>query len=114
MLVLLSQVSVEYHRHAANQEPGAWRHGDRVRRDLDQVIFGQRLERFELCCEILVEHDRAGVFAFGKMSPAPRILAYWDWFALIPIKHGAGRNAMFYALPEHIVPTCRYACGHIG
>jgi hypothetical protein len=29
----------------------------------------------------------------------PCILAHWDWFALIPIKHGAGRNTTFYALP---------------
>src|SRR6266513_775785 len=62
MLALLSQVTIEYHRHAANQEPAARGHRDRVRRDLDQAIFGQGLERLELRCEILGEGDRAGVF----------------------------------------------------
>src|ERR1700680_31692 len=62
MLALPQQVTIEYHRHAANQEPAAWRHGDRVRRDFDQAIFGQRLERPELGCEIFVERDGVRVF----------------------------------------------------
>jgi hypothetical protein len=40
------------------------------------------------------------------MSTAACILVQRDWSALIRIKHGAGRNATFYALPDHS-PTCR-------
>jgi hypothetical protein len=66
MLALLSQVTIEHHRDAANHEPAARHHGDRVRRDLDQAIFGQGLERLELGRDILVERYRAGVL---EVSP---------------------------------------------
>jgi hypothetical protein len=44
--------------------------------------------------------SRLSLWCIEKMSTASYVLVHLDSLALIPIKHGAGRNATFYALPD--------------